>query len=40
MTYSYDEWSDKHKDTIALWVGIVFGAGLIAIGVLTLIYAQ
>ena len=40
MAYNYDEWSDKYKDTMALCIGGAYGIILIAIAILTLIYAK
>ena len=40
MGYNYDEWSEKHKDTIALCIGGIFATVLIIFAILTLIYTK
>ena len=40
MAYNYDEWSDKHKDTVALCIGGFYAIVLIVFAILTLIYAK
>lgn len=40
MPYNYDEWSDKHKDSIALCIGGLYGIILIIIAIFILIYAK
>ena len=38
MSYNYDEWSEKHKDTIALWIGITYAIIMIVVAVLVIKY--
>lgn len=40
MAYDYDEWAEKHKDTIALCVGGAYAIGLIVFAVLGYIYIK
>jgi len=37
--FNYDKWSDKHSDSIALWIGIAYGVILTAIAILVIKYA-
>jgi len=38
MTHNYDKWSDKHNDTIALWIGIGYGIIMTIIAILVIKY--
>ena len=40
MAYNYDEWSEKHRDTIALCIGAVYAIILITFAVIVYIYAE
>lgn len=37
---SYDEWSEKYKDDIALCIGVMYGIILIIFAVLVMIYTK
>lgn len=36
--FDYDEWSSKHSDSIALWIGIAYGIIMIIIAILVIKY--
>ena len=40
MAYNYDEWSEKHKDTIALVIGVGFGIALLGFALIAYIYCE
>ena len=38
MTYNYNDWSDKHSDSIALWIGIAYGIFMTIVAILIIKY--
>jgi len=40
MSYNYDEWSEKHKDAIALCIGGIYATILIVFAIIIFIYAK